>query len=245
MRVVFFGATRGIGRALARKMAARGDRLFLIGRDEADLARSGADLAAGGGGESAGHAYCDLEVPASFEPALDRAAAALGRFDTVVLTAATFETQERLEADPDATRRLLEVDLVHAIGFCEAARRRLLAQGGGTLCVFSSVAGDRGRRSVGIYGAAKAGLSHYLESLDHGYRLSGLRTICIKPGFVRTSMTAGLSEPPFAADAGVVAACALRAIDRGTPVAYAPPVWRLLMAIVRGLPRFAMRRLEF
>ena len=59
-----------------------------------------------------------------------------------------------------------------------------------TLCVFSSVAGERGRKPVIIYGAAKAGLTRYLEGLDHKHRADGLRVITVKPGFVKTSMTA-------------------------------------------------------
>src|SRR5213078_2479234 len=104
-------------------------------------------------------------------------------------------------SDLDLTRRLLIADFSNTVLFCEAARRRLLARGGGTLCVFSSVAGERGRAPVILYGAAKAGLSRYLEGLDHKFRAQGLRTIAVKPGFVKTSMTAGLTPPPFAADA--------------------------------------------
>jgi short-subunit dehydrogenase len=129
--------------------------------------------------------------------------------------------------------------------FCEHARRRLLARGGGTLCVFSSVAGERGRKPVIIYGAAKAGLSRYLEGLDHKFRTQGLRTICVKPGFVRTGMTEGLPTPPFAGDAEGVAAQVMRAIDRGNPVVYAPGIWRWIMFVIRLLPRFVMRKIGF
>jgi short-subunit dehydrogenase len=107
------------------------------------------------------------------------------------------------------------------------------------------VAGDRARAPVALYGAAKAGLSHYLEGLDHGYRQQGLRTVCVKPGFVRTGMTAGLPEPPFAADPERVARRILRAIDGGWPVVYVPPIWRVVMAVVRRLPRALLRRLRF
>ena len=245
MNVVMLGATRGMGRALARLMAARGDALFLLGRDERDLEKSARDLEARGGSGRVGVAVCDLERPETFAPALDAAAAALGRIECVVITAGMFATQDRLEADPELARRLLLVNFTNTVAFCEAARVRLLAAGGGTLCVFSSVAGERGRKPVILYGAAKAGLTRYLEGLDHKFRAAGLRTVCVKPGFVKTSMTEGLTPPPFAGEPVAVAATVLRAIDRGTPVVYVPAMWALVMLVIRNLPRFVMRRVGF
>jgi decaprenylphospho-beta-D-erythro-pentofuranosid-2-ulose 2-reductase len=163
----------------------------------------------------------------------------------VVVTAGLFASQEALENDRELARRLLTVDFANTIVFCEEARQRLLARGGGTLCVWSSVAGERGRKPVVLYGAAKAGLSRYLEGLDHKFRARGLRTVCVKPGFVRTSMTEGLKAPPFAGEPEAVAARVVRAIDRGRPVVYAPGIWALIMLIIRLLPRFVMRRIGF
>ncbi len=79
MKVAFLGATRGMGRALARAMAARGDQLFLLGRAGADLEKSARDLETLRGGVSVGTASCDLERPETFAPALDAADRALGR----------------------------------------------------------------------------------------------------------------------------------------------------------------------
>ena len=111
--------------------------------------------------------------------------------------------------------------------------------------MFSSVAGDRGRKPVALYGSSKAGLSHYLESLDHKYRAAGLVTICAKPGFVKTTMTAGLKPPPFAGESEPVARRVLAAIDRKVPVIYAPWIWGWVMLVIRWLPRAAMRRVGF
>lgn len=244
MKVAFLGATKGMGRALARAMAKRGDELVLLGRDEEDLARSAADLAADGQAPRACF-HADLESPATFGPALDAAEKALGGLDAVVVTAGMFATQDRLEEDAALCARVLTVDFTNTVLFCEEARRRLLARGGGTLCVFSSVAGERGRKPVVLYGAAKAGLSAYLEGLDHKNRAAGLRVITVKPGFVRTAMTQGLKPPPFAGEPEQVAALALRAIDRGTPVVYAPAAWGPIMATIRALPRAVMRRVSF
>ncbi len=107
------------------------------------------------------------------------------------------------------------------------------------------MAGERGRKPVVLYGASKAGLSRYLEGLDHRFRAQGLRVVCVKPGFVSTSMTDGLPAPPFAGEPDAVARRVLRAIDRGTPVVYAPLPWALVMAVIRRLPRFVMRRVGF
>jgi len=245
VRVVLLGATKGIGRALARLLAARGEQLFLLGRDAEDLERSARDLEVRGARGKVGCALCDLNAPASFEPALAAAESALSGFDTVVVTGGLFATQDKLEADPAFLAKMLDANFTGTLVFCEAARKRLLARGGGTLCVFSSVAGERGRKPVVLYGASKAGLSAYLEALDHKYRASGLRTVCVKPGFVRTSMTEGLKPPPFAGEPEQVARIALRAIERGTPVVYAPPMWALVMLVIRSLPRFVMRKVGF
>lgn len=260
MKVAILGATRGMGRAVARALAERGDSLFLVGRDLGDLARSGADLkvrARLGTGEevAVGTAHCDLERPETFAPALDAAEAALGGLDAVVVTAGAFGNQEELEGDRERLRRLLEVDFTHTVLFCEEARTRLIARakegGAGILCVFSSVAGDRARKPVVLYGAAKAGLSYYLEGLDLRFRGDGLRVVTVKPGFVRTSMTEGLPEPPFAGEPDEVAREVVTALDRaarngkGAGAVYAPAPWKWIMLVVRNLPRWVRRRVGF
>jgi len=235
-----------MGRSLARAMAARGDTVFLLGRDVGDLARSAKDLEASGAPAPVGFATCDLLRPESFEGALDEARRALGgRIDTIVVTAGLFGTQEQLEADRDLRDRVLAADFLNTIHFCELARTLLLEEGGGTLCVFSSVAGDRARKPVILYGAAKAGLTHYLEGLDYKFRADGLKTVLVKPGFVKTGMTAGMPAPPFAGEPDGVARIVLKAIDRGTPVVYAPGIWRFVMLAIRSLPRAVMRKIKF
>jgi decaprenylphospho-beta-D-erythro-pentofuranosid-2-ulose 2-reductase len=246
VKAVILGATSGMGREVSRRLAERGDSVFVLGNEADELARSAADLGARHpSGEVVGYALCDLEQPETFAPALDAADAALGDFDTVVVTAAMYATQDALEADEELARRLLTVNFAHTIVFCEHARKRLLARGGGRLTVFSSVAGDRGRKPVVIYGASKAGLSAYLEGLDHRFHDQGLQVLCVKPGFVRTAMTAGLPEPPFAGEPDRVADQVVRAMDRHRAMVYSPPAWSPVMHVIRRLPRFVMRRARF
>jgi decaprenylphospho-beta-D-erythro-pentofuranosid-2-ulose 2-reductase len=246
MKAVVFGGTGGMGRALARLLAERGDAVFLLGRDADELTRSAADLRARHVSNApVGHAICDLTQPEGFSAALDAADSALSSFDTVIVTAALFATQDALEADIELTRRVLTVDYANTVVFCEHARKRLLARGGGRLVVFSSVAGDRGRKPVALYGSAKAGLSLYLEALDHKHHASGLQVLCVKPGFVKTGMTAGLKPPPFAGEPEQVAKDVLRAMQAHKAVLYTPRMWGLVMLVIRWLPRFVMRKIGF
>ncbi len=246
MKAVVFGGTAGIGRAVAQQLAGRGDTVFLLGRNATALERSVADLIARHPRQAqAGSALCDLEDPSGFASALDAADSALGEFDAVIVTAGMFATQADLEADVELARRLTTANFANTVTFCEHARKRLLTRGGGWLTVVSSVAGDRGRKPVAIYGSSKAGLSTYLEGMDHKYRASGLWVLCVKPGFVKTAMTAGLKPPPFAGEASGVARDIVAAMDRKRPLIYTPGIWRLVMLAIKHLPRAVMRKIEF
>lgn len=245
MKAVVVGATRGMGRALARLLAERGDALFLLGRNPGELSASARDLEARGASIPIGTAPLDLAAPAGFADALDTADRALGRFDTLVVTGGLFGRQDDLAADPGELERLLHVNFTGTVVLCQMAAERLAARGGGTICAFSSVAGDRPRRSNYLYGAAKAGLSAFLEGLGHAYADRGVKVVCARPGFVKTEMTAGLPVPPFAGEPDAVARTILTAMDAGRPVVYAPPVWRWIMLIIRALPSGLMRRLRF
>jgi len=245
MRVAFVGATRGMGKALSRLMAARGDRLCLLGRDAGELAAAAADLEARGAPRPVGTAMLDLAAPAGFAAALDAADAAVGGFDALVVTAGAFGAQAELARDPGRLGEVLHVNFTGTAVLCQQAAERLAARGGGRICAFSSVAGDRARRSNYLYGASKAGLSAFLEGLGLAYADRRVRVTCVRPGFVRTGMTEGLPAPPFAGEPDAVAELVLRALDRGAPVVYAPAPWRWVMLAIRGLPRAVMRRIRF
>jgi decaprenylphospho-beta-D-erythro-pentofuranosid-2-ulose 2-reductase len=246
VKVVVLGGTSGMGRAIARILAERGDSTFLLGIPQTDLDASAADLTARSPKhEVTGTALCDLEKPDTFAPALDAAEAALGGLDAVIVTAALFATQDALEADIELTRRLVTVNYANTVVFCEHARKRLLARGGGKLVVFSSVAGERGRKPVAIYGSSKAGITRYLEAMDHKFHAAGLQVLTVKPGFVKTGMTAGVKPPPFAGEPDQVAREVVAAMDAGKTVLYTPGMWALVMLVIRWLPRFVMRKIGF
>ena len=162
-----------------------------------------------------------------------------------MVTGGLFDRQEDLAADPVRLERLLHVNFTGTAVLCQMAAERLAARGGGTICAFSSVAGDRARRSNYLYGASKAGLSAFLEGLGQAYADRGVRVVCVKPGFVKTGMTAGLPVPPFAGEPEAVARTVLRAMERGRRPSTRPPSGAWSCSSIRSLPRAAMRRITF
>ncbi len=245
MKAALVGATRGMGRALARALAERGESVCLLGRDAAELAASAKDLEGRGVRHPVETARLDLGDPGGFTAALDAADRALGGFDAVIVTGGLFGRQEDLARDPALLERLLHVNFTGTAVLCQMAAERLAGRGGGIVCAFSSVAGDRARRSNYLYGASKAGLSAFLDGLEQAYAERGVRVVCVRPGFVKTEMTAGLPVPPFAGEPDQVARAVLAALAAGKPVVYAPPAWRYVMLVIRALPRFVLRRLRF
>ena len=245
MKAVLVGATRGMGRAMARLLAERGASIVLLGRNPEDLAASARDLEARGATGRVGAGALDLEDPTGFASGLDAADRHLGGFDALVVTAGLYALQDQLAADPRRLGQLLQVNFTGTVVLCQMAAERLAARGGGTICVFSSVAGDRSRRSNYLYGASKAGLSAFLDGLGQAYAERGVKVVCVRPGFIKTEMTAGLPVPPFAGEPEGVARTALAAMESGRPVVYAPGVWRLIMLVIRSIPRPIMRRLKF
>jgi decaprenylphospho-beta-D-erythro-pentofuranosid-2-ulose 2-reductase len=124
-----------------------------------------------------------------------------------------------------------------------ATLRHLRAQGHGSLIVLSSVAAERPRASNAVYGAAKAGLDALAQALSDALAGTGVEVIVVRPGFVRTKMTAGLKPSPFATSADDVAAVAVGALGRGSRTVWAPWPLRPLFAVLRVLPRALWRTL--
>jgi short-subunit dehydrogenase len=245
VKVAFVGATRGMGRALARRLAERGDALFLLGRDAGEMKLTASDLEARGAPVPVGQATLDLSRPEGFRGALDAAEGALSRVDALVVTGGLFAGQDELAKDPARLEALLHANFTGTVLLCQQAAERLADRGGGLICVFSSVAGDRARRSNYLYGASKAGLSVFLDGLDLAYRDRGVQVLCVKPGFVRTAMTEGLPVPPFAGEPDAVARDVVAAMDARRHVVYAPSIWRWIMLVIRTLPRAVLRRVKF
>ena len=237
LRAAVFGATSGIAAAVARRLAAAGAGIVLVGRDAEAIGASARDLRVRGAArivEIAG----DFAALETLGDIADRAWSALSGIDVALVAYGSLPDQAGLEADPRGIAPMLSLNFVSPAILALHLAGRFEAQGSGVLAVITSVAGDRGRKSNYLYGAAKGGLQRFLEGLRHRLYAAGVQVLDIRPGFVATPMTEHLPQGgKLWADPDRVAADIMRAIRRRRAVLYTPWFWRIILAIVRALPR--------
>ncbi len=147
------------------------------------------------------------------------------------------------EAGGPGAARVVTTNYVGAVSAGLAAARRLKDQGHGTIVALSSVAGERVRRANYIYGSSKAGMDGFFQGLADSMAGSGAGVLIVRPGFVRTRMTAGMPEAPFATTADAVGDATIKALQSGREVVWVPPLLRAVVAVFRHLPRSIWRRI--
>lgn len=239
MKVLLIGGTSEIGLAIVRQLARDGPvRPFLLGRDVDRLAAAASSL-----GPDAGYDVVDAEAVDDHEGAITRAFDRAGGFDVVVLAVGVLGGQAGLDADRAESVRVMRVTFLGAGSLLLAALGALQRQGRGSLVVLSSAAVERPRASNPVYGAAKGGLDDLAQGLADSLGGSGVRVLVVRPGFVRTRMTAGLKPAPFATTADAVAQATVRGLDGGAHTIWVPPGLRYVFAVLRHLPRPIYRRL--
>jgi decaprenylphospho-beta-D-erythro-pentofuranosid-2-ulose 2-reductase len=237
VRAAIFGATSGIAVGVARRLAAAGARLVLVGRDAEGLAAAGRDLKVRGATDIVEIAG-DLAAIEALGPAADRAWNAFSGLDLALIAYGSLPDQAALEADPAALAPALTLNFASPAVLALELAQRFERQGSGTIAVITSVAGDRGRRSNYLYGAAKGGMQRLLEGLRHRLYAHGVQVLDIRPGFVASRMTDHLPRGgPLWAEPDRVAADIVRAVERRRAVLYTPWFWRPILAVVRLLPR--------
>lgn len=235
MKVVILGALSAMATEIARLYAARGADLGLLGSSADRLADLSADLRVRGAGKIKTLAI-DLSAPPSYEAVIGEFAGEMGGIDVLVLAYGKLGDQTRVCGDLQHAAQILSTNFVSAALWLLAAAKCM--NGKGTIAVFSSVAGDRGRRSNYVYGSAKGGLAVLAQGMAHELAGTGPKIIIIKPGFVITPMTEGMRRSgPLWTGARRAARIVVNAIDRGRgPVVYVPGFWRWIMLIIRLIP---------
>lgn len=239
--VLLLGATSDIGQAICQGWSDSIRRIVLAGRPSAQRARIGDEWRARGARVSEVD-FDALDFPT--HPDIISRAFAAGDVDVVIIAFGTLGSQASFEGDPVSAAEAAAVNYAGAVSCGLAAASALQAQGHGTLVVLSSVAGLRPRRSNFVYGSTKAGLDSFATGLADRLHGTGCHVLIVRPGFVRTSMTAGLAEAPLAVSADEVADAVVAGVRRGRRVVYVPATIRPVMAALRALPRPVFRRLN-
>jgi NAD(P)-dependent dehydrogenase (short-subunit alcohol dehydrogenase family) len=235
--VLVLGATSAIAIAYCRLRANEGASFVLVGRRAERLETIAADLKARGAIEVV-PVVSDCSNMDSCESRYLDFCRSLGPPDQVLLAYGMLGDQSAAENDAEQTRSIIDVNFTSAALWLQIAAKHLPRDKTRWIIVISSVAGDRGRRSNYVYGAAKAGLSAFAEGLSHRLHGTNLRVLTVKPGFVDTPMTAHLerSGPLWAKPEQIVAGID-RAMRGKRSLVYAPRFWWPIMTVIRLLPR--------
>ena len=240
--VLILGATSDMARAIARSFAAEGHAIQLAARRLDALEADMADLRTRFGVEVSAHAF-DATALDSHGAFLD----GLPALPQIAICAVgAMGTQEENAADPQIGAQVMRANFEGPAAILGHLANRMEARGHGTLVGISSVAGERGRASNYVYGAAKAGFTAFLSGLRNRLAKKNVHVLTVLPGFVRTAMTEGLDLPgPLTADPEEVGAAVLRAVRRGGNVLYVRSIWRLVMAIIRNIPEPVFKKPRF
>ncbi len=246
LRILVLGATSGIAEASIRIWAARGEELYLVGRNQDRLAAVAADARVRGAG-FVGTVVTDLDHVPQHPELLAHAINALGGLDVAYVAVGTLGEQPKAERNFAEAGQILHTNFVAPASLLTWLANYCAQRHAGTLAVLSSVAGERGRKSNYVYGSSKAGLTAFVDGLRNRVDRESVKVITIKPGPVKTAMTEGMKGESKFANPDKVAATIVNAIDKGLKgpdILYVPGIWRILMAVIRAIPEGRFKKLD-
>jgi short-subunit dehydrogenase len=238
--ILIVGASSDVAQALARLRAENSHNLWLTGRSQEALQPLLADVKIRYGVEALGFVYdAETSRPESLLAALP------GLPDEVYVAMGYLGNPVCIE-NPMESTRIMTVNFSAAVLLMNAMVQALIKEKKPAILVgISSVAGDRGRKSNFIYGAAKAGFSTYLDGLRNFGYAHGIHVVTVKPGFIRSKMTAGLPLPaPLTASPQQVAKAMVKAVRKRKGTVYVLPIWEIIMLVIRNIPDFIFKKMN-
>ena len=240
--VVLRGGTSEIGRAVVDALVTRHTRTVVLAcRDVAAGQRAA---------EQFHHPDVIVDVvefhaerPDTHAALLADLAAKHGDLDVIVMAVGVLADTATIADDPVTAAQVMTTNVVGPAAFLVAAAAHLRQQGHGQLVVLSSVAGERVRSSLAVYGGAKAGLDATAQAIGDQLEGSGASLLIVRPGFVRTRMTSGLTDAPFATTPEAVAAATVAGLRSRRRIVWVPGILRLVFTVMRHLPAPLWRRI--
>ncbi len=243
-KILIIGATSTIALASARLFATQKAEFFLVGRNREKLQQNADDLVARGA--TAAHIYAlDLNHFDEHHAMLTECFNTLATVDIALIAHGTLPDQTACENDVKVALQEFSSNGLSIIALLTLLSNRIQAQGFGTLAVISSVAGDRGRPSNYLYGAAKSAVNTFCDGLRARLFKFGVHVLLIKPGFVDTPMTKDLPLPGLlVVKPEVVAKDIYRAIQRKRNSIYTPCFWWGIMFLIKMIPEAMFKRMK-
>jgi len=241
--VLIIGATSAIAEQTARLYAAKGCQIMLCARDQARLDTLCTDLEVRGAQKAI--SFCtDLTERTAHAKIVQTASEQLGQIDCALIAHGVLPDQTQCQQDSEQMLQTVDVNALSVLSLCTHLANLLEQQQQGTLAVITSVAGDRGRQSNYVYGAAKGMVSIFLQGLRNRLFKAGVNVLDIKPGFVDTPMTAEFDKGALWAKPEKIATDIVKAVDKQKSVLYTPFFWCGIMAIIKAIPEFIFKRLS-
>ena len=243
MNILVLGATSAIAQETAKHWAQEEAKLFLVARDKDKLAAVASDLRVRG----ASHVEefpMDLGHIEIHQQLIHAAIHSLGEIDVAFFAYGTLSNQNTCIQSASETLKEFTINCTSVLSLLTILANHFENQKKGCLAVITSVAGERGRQSNYVYGAAKGAVSIFLQGLRNRLAHSGVTVITVKPGFVDTPMTAHLRKNALFANPRLVGQRIFKAIQKGKDIVYIPIFWRPIMAFVRHIPERIFKRLS-
>lgn len=244
-RIVIIGATSAIAEHCARLWLAKQPvELTLVGRDTQRIDRVATDLKVRSPQSEIRIVQAEFLNPEAINATVGEIFKS-GRIDIVLIAHGSLPEQTECQNDLQSCRDALEINGVSPVLYAEAFAKEMQKAKHGTIALIGSVAGDRGRKSNYVYGAAKGLLTRYAQGLQHRFAGSGVKVVLIKPGPTDTPMTAHLKgKGAKLAPVEGVAKQIVDAVEAGKAIVYAPGKWWLVMMIIRHLPAFVFNKMN-
>ena len=238
-RTIVVGASSGIGAALAQELSKQGHVLGLVARREDRLDEIASSLP--GEAVTLASDVCSKDAGTDFRRLVDQ----LGGLDSIYFVAGVMPDVGPKEFNTEKDVLTFDVNVSGMVRWLNPAAEMFQEAGAGSLVAVSSVAGDRGRRGSPAYGASKAAVTTYMESLRNRLSVQGVHVMTVKPGPVETPMTQELGALPFMVKPDLVARTIVKAARKKRNTIYVPGRWRPIMWVIRSIPGFIFRKMNF
>jgi decaprenylphospho-beta-D-erythro-pentofuranosid-2-ulose 2-reductase len=244
-RIVVIGASSAIAEHCIRLwVQSQPIDLTLVGRDATRVERVATDLKVRSPQSEIRIVQAKFLDPEAIDATVNNIVQ-LGTVDMVLIAHGSLPDQADCQDDLQSCRNALEINGVSPVLYAEAFAKHMAKVNHGTIVLIGSVAGDRGRKSNYIYGAAKGLVTRYAQGLQHRFAGTEIKVLLIKPGPTDTPMTTHLrGQGSKLASVECVAKQIVKGIEANKTVIYAPGKWWLIMMVIRHLPKAIFNKMD-